>query len=45
MRAFYLAYKDYPEFVSQAATQIPWFHNVVVLESVKDQFTPSMEAL
>ena len=36
MRAFYLAYKDRPEFVSQVAAQIPWFHNVVVLESVKD---------
>lgn len=36
MRAFYLAYKGRPDFVSQVATQIPWFHNVVVLESVKD---------
>jgi predicted nuclease of restriction endonuclease-like (RecB) superfamily len=36
MRAFYLAYRDRPEFVSQAATQIPWFHNVVIIESVKD---------
>jgi len=36
MRAFYRAYKDRPEFVSQAATQIPWFHNVVILESVRD---------
>jgi predicted nuclease of restriction endonuclease-like (RecB) superfamily len=35
MRAFYLAYRDRPQFVSQAATQIPWFHNVVIIESVK----------
>ncbi len=35
MRTFYYAYKDEGEFVSQVATQIPWFHNVVVLERVK----------
>ena len=32
MRAFYNAYKREGEFVSQVATQIPWFHNVVVFE-------------
>lgn len=37
MRALYLAYKDTPEFVSQVATQIPWFHNVVIIESVQDK--------
>jgi predicted nuclease of restriction endonuclease-like (RecB) superfamily len=36
MRAFYLAYRDQPEFVPQAAAQIPWFHNMVLLEKVKN---------
>jgi len=36
MRAFYLAYREHPVFVSQLATQIPWFHNVILLEKVKD---------
>lgn len=35
MRAFYLAYKDAAEFVAQLARQIPWWHNVVILEKVK----------
>ncbi len=35
MRAFAEAWPD-EEFVQQAAAQIPWFHNVVVLEKVKD---------
>ena len=39
MRAFFLAYRHVPEFVSQAATQIPWFHNVVIIESVKTPAT------
>jgi predicted nuclease of restriction endonuclease-like (RecB) superfamily len=37
MRAFYLTYRDNPEFVSQVATQIPWFHNVVLIEKVKEE--------
>src|SRR5579871_5842442 len=37
MRAFYLAYRDQPEFVPQVAAQIPWFHNVILLEKVKDE--------
>lgn len=36
MRAFYLAHCDAEEFVSQVATQLPWFHNVVLVEKVKD---------
>jgi len=48
MRAFYLAYAETPEIVPQAvgqtaeagppkaATNIPWGHNVVLLEQVKD---------
>ncbi len=35
MRAFAEAYAD-QEFVQQAAAQIPWFHNCVLLEKVKD---------
>lgn len=37
MRAFYLAYKDADEFVAQLARQIPWWHNVVIMEKVKDR--------
>lgn len=45
MRAFYLAYSDAAGIVSQAARQsgpppevaeIPWFHNVAIIEQVKD---------
>jgi predicted nuclease of restriction endonuclease-like (RecB) superfamily len=36
MRSFYLAFRDRPEFVPQAAAQIPWFHSVVILEKIKD---------
>ncbi len=35
MRAFAQAYPD-EEFVQQAAAQIPWFHNCVLLDKVKD---------
>ena len=35
MRAFAEAYPDF-EFVQQAAAQIPWFHNCVVLDKVKE---------
>jgi len=35
MRAFAQAWLD-EEFVQQAAAQIPWFHNVVILQKVKD---------
>jgi predicted nuclease of restriction endonuclease-like (RecB) superfamily len=36
MRALYLAYRDTPEIVPQLVAQIPWGHNVVLLEKVKD---------
>src|SRR3954464_10090493 len=29
MRAFFLAYRDEPEFVPQVAAQLPWSHNVL----------------
>lgn len=35
MRAFATAYPD-EQFVQQLAAQIPWFHNCVVLDKVKD---------
>lgn len=35
MRAFAEAWAD-PEIVQQAAARIPWFHNVTILEQVKD---------
>ena len=36
MRQFYLAYRDQSEFVPQAVAQIPWGHNSVLLEKLKD---------
>jgi predicted nuclease of restriction endonuclease-like (RecB) superfamily len=36
MRAFATNYPD-SQFVQQLAAQIPWFHNCVILEKVKDQ--------
>jgi len=39
MKALYKAYPNEAEFVSQAATQIPWFHNVVIIEKVNDPET------
>jgi predicted nuclease of restriction endonuclease-like (RecB) superfamily len=36
MRAFFLAYRETEDMVSQPVAQIPWGHNVVLLEQVKD---------
>ena len=36
MRMFYLAYSETNEFVAQVVRQIPWGHNVVILEKIKD---------
>jgi predicted nuclease of restriction endonuclease-like (RecB) superfamily len=36
MRAFAEAYPDF-QFVQQAAAQIPWFHNCILLDKVKSQ--------
>ncbi len=36
MRAIYLAYRDQSEFVPQVVAQIPWGHNQVLLEKLKD---------
>ena len=36
MRQFYLTYKDTDEFVQQLVGQIPWGHNIVIWEKVKD---------
>ena len=35
MRAFYLAYREQPEFVPQVVAQIPWGHNTILLEKLK----------
>ncbi|PIG97171.1 PDDEXK nuclease domain-containing protein [Deinococcus sp. UR1] len=35
MRAFAAAWPD-PEFVQQLAAQLPWFHNVALLDKLKD---------
>lgn len=36
MRAFYLAYPDESGFVTQPVSQIPWGHNITLLQKVKD---------
>ena len=36
MRQFYLAYRDMGPIVPQAVGQIPWGHNIVLLEKEKD---------
>ena len=36
IRSFYLAYKQQGEFVPLPVGQIPWGHNVILLEKVKD---------
>jgi predicted nuclease of restriction endonuclease-like (RecB) superfamily len=36
IRGLYLAYQAESEFVPQPVAQIPWGHNIVILEKVKD---------
>jgi predicted nuclease of restriction endonuclease-like (RecB) superfamily len=36
MRAFYLAYPDEAQFVTQPVSQIPWGHNIVLFQKIKD---------
>ncbi len=36
MRAFYSAYSNDSQIVAQAVRQIPWGHNVILLEKIKD---------
>lgn len=36
MRAFYLAYPDESNFVTQPVSQIPWGHNITLFQKVKD---------
>ena len=36
MRAFYLAYPDGGRFATQAVPQLPWGHNLVLLQKLKD---------
>jgi predicted nuclease of restriction endonuclease-like (RecB) superfamily len=37
MRAFYLNYPDQDQIVAQAVRQLPWGHNVVLMQRVKDE--------
>ena len=37
MRAFHLAYPDETLFVTQPVSQIPWGHNIALLQKLKDQ--------
>ena len=36
MRAFFLAYPEFEPFAAQAVSQIPWGHNVVLLQKLKN---------
>ena len=36
MRAFYLAYPDEGQFAAQPVSQLPWGHNLVLLQKLKD---------
>lgn len=36
IKRFYEAYVDAPEFLRQAAAEIPWGHNILVLQKVMD---------
>ena len=36
MRMLYISYREDPEFVPQAVAQIPWGHNILILEKIKD---------
>ena len=36
MRQFFVAYRDQGEFVQQAVRQIPWGHNIRLVEKLKD---------
>lgn len=39
MRTFYMAYPDPEQFVTQAVSQIPWGHNIVIFQKLKDEQT------
>ena len=36
MKKFYLEYKD-DEVVQQLVAQVPWGHNIVLMEKIKDK--------
>ena len=44
MRAFYLAYRDQGANVPQAVGQLPWGHNVILWEKIKDMAVRSWYA-
>ena len=39
MRALYRAYRDRPDFVPQVVAQLPWGHNIALLEKLQDPAT------
>lgn len=39
MRAFYQAYPDETQFVTQPVSQIPWGHNIVLFQKIKEQIS------
>ena len=39
MRAFYQAYSDESQFVTQAVSQIPWGHNIIIFQKTKETQT------
>ncbi len=44
MRAFYRAYKEADEIVAQVVRQLPWGHNITLVEKIKDEATRSWYA-
>ena len=36
MRAFFLAYPEENQFATQAVSQIPWGHNIILFQKVKE---------
>ena len=39
MRAFYQAYSDESQFVTQPVSQIPWGHNIIIFQKMKETQT------
>ncbi|WP_204141254.1 YhcG family protein [Halomicronema sp. CCY15110] len=37
IKQFYEAYADAPEFLKQAVSEIPWGHNIVIMQRIKDE--------
>jgi predicted nuclease of restriction endonuclease-like (RecB) superfamily len=37
IKQFYEAYADAPEFLKQAVSEIPWGHNILIMQRIKDE--------